>query len=261
MGYSSVLSLIKELILTELSHSSIIIFAMSVVFFAMFVKTVTGFGSAIICAPLFAFFLSPQATVTIIIVNSVMQGVIMVIRLKKYIRFTSIIWLLLFGTIGRPMGVLVLMILPVTTLKVMTGLVIVTSSIALASGKTIKIKRKRFAQSVAGLCSGLLGGSTSVSGPPVILFLQNWGLKKNDFRGTTTGFFLITDFVQCVFLAMAGMFTPQVIRISVAVIPAIIVGFVLGELVQSYINEDLFKKIVIIFLGFTGTYLVIRQFL
>ena len=87
MGYSSVLSLIKELILTELSHSSIIIFTMSVVFFAMFVKTVTGFGSAIICAPLFAFFLSPQATVTIIIVNSVMQGVIMVIRLKKYIRF------------------------------------------------------------------------------------------------------------------------------------------------------------------------------
>ena len=146
----------------------------------------------------------------------------------------------------------------VVVLVVVVVVVVVVAAIVDARSCS---SHKSFAQSVAGLCSGLLGGSTSVSGPPVILFLQNCGLKKNDFRGTTSGFFLITDVVQCVFLAMVGMFTPQVVRISVAVIPAIIAGFILGELVQSYINENLFKKIIIIFLGFTGAYLVFKQFL
>ena len=54
-----------------------------------------------------------------------------------------------------------------------------------------EIKNKFAGFTITGFISGILHSSTTMSGPPVALFLASQGTKKEEFRANLTAYFFI----------------------------------------------------------------------
>ncbi len=82
----------------------------------------------------------------------------------------------------------------------------------------------------AGFCSGFLGGSLAMSGPPVIVYtaLQPW--DKDEMKSTLTGYFFLSGLIIIVAQAMSGLMTAAVFAGSLISIPFIILGVVSGSI-------------------------------
>ena len=241
--------------------SSITILSAAILFLAAFVKTTTGFGSAIIGVPLLTYFFSPRVVVSVLCLNEIVLGTILTIRLRRHIRLNLIAPLAVFGLIGIPVGVFLLLYLPENVIKILIGIIVVAASIPLAFGFSLPLKGDGLTRAGVGFLSGLLGGSTGMSGPPIILLLQKLGLEKTDFRTNIIAYFMMTYGVQFIMLYYAGTYTTQTFHIAVSAMPGMLAGFILGEIVHPFIGEEIFRKVVAFLLMAAGAFLVIRHVL
>jgi len=193
----------------------------------------------------------------VLVLNEIILGTILTIRLRRHIRPNLIAPLAVFGLIGIPVGVFLLLYLPEKVIKIVIGFIVVAASIPLAFGLSLPLKGEGPVRMGIGFLSGVLGGSTGMSGPPIILFLQKLGLDKTDFRATIIAYFMVTYSVQFFMLFYAGTFTHETLHIAVSTIPGMLIGFVLGEIVHPFIGEETFRKVVALLLMAVGAFLVL----
>src|SRR5690606_21195561 len=111
------------------------------------------------------------------------------------------------------------------------------------------------------LLSGVLNGSISVSGPPLVLFLANQGKDVDVFRSNLVvyGFFL-NVFTLGMF-AYQGFLNQEVISITLVACIAMALGTGLGMLLAKRVNQEMFKKIVIYLLMGSSIWATVNVFL
>ena len=109
----------------------------------------------------------------------------------------------------------------------------------------------------AGAVSGVLRASTSMGGPPAVLYLLGAERDVEAFRGTILAFFLPMSLVTIVGLAAVGRVTPDVLRTSGIALPALVVGLVLGAWLRYRVREELFRLLVLLFLILTSISVII----
>jgi uncharacterized membrane protein YfcA len=104
--------------------------------------------------------------------------------------------------------------------------------------------RERLASLVAGSAAGLVGGATSVYGPPLTMFLIAAGVPKHKWA-TSVGvvFGLVRNAAGRRLPVINGLMTPQIIALStLACIPAYI-GMWIGMKLQNAMHPDTFRKV------------------
>ncbi len=94
-----------------------------------------------------------------------------------------------------------------------------------------------------GLLSGLLGGATGLSGPPLVLFLTNQGTPKQVFRANLTTYFLALGLVRLVSYAAGGLLTAEVVRLAALLLPLALLGTEVGMRLAPRANEELFRRV------------------
>jgi uncharacterized membrane protein YfcA len=124
-------------------------------------------------------------------------------------------------------GSLLLIYLNVPLLKLLTGVVIITFAIALLLNIKIELN-SRLLQVPVGLLSGFLGGSTSMSGPPVALFFQNRGFEKRVFRANLIVYFILLYPLTLPTYYLGGLLTGEVFSTALLAAPAMVAGALLG---------------------------------
>jgi uncharacterized membrane protein YfcA len=87
----------------------------------------------------------------------------------------------------------------------------------------------------------VLSASTSMGGPPVVLYLLNQGLPKEKFVATITTYFMVTGVVSLISLSIAGVMTGEALMYAVLMLPVTYLGSYLGVRVLPLINARLFK--------------------
>ena len=96
---------------------------------------------------------------------------------------------------------------------------------------------------MAGFLSGLLLTSTTISGPPVTLFLINQRWTKDVFRTTLALFFLTLQSFAIVALAVSGILTVSTLLVSMALLPSVLLGYALAVRILPHIPQDAFLRI------------------
>jgi hypothetical protein len=94
-----------------------------------------------------------------------------------------------------------------------------------------------------GIGSGILSGSVSIGGPPVILFMSNQGTGKEVFRASLSVYFLTLNVFTVPIYFLNGLITPEVTDYSVKFFPALVVGVIIGNLFSKKMKEKHFRKI------------------
>ena len=161
------------------------------------------------------------------------------------------------GLLAAPVGTWLLVYLDASILKLITGLLMAVVALLLFWGKSFPIRREKLAFIPVGILSGLLNGSISMSGPPVALFLSNQNVGKETFRANLTAYAVILNVITIAAFLVGGLVTPPMLSSLLWLMPAMIVGVLLGIVALRWISEQLFKRIALVLILVSGIWTVV----
>lgn len=219
---------------------------MIIIFLAAIVMGVTSFGFALIAVPLLNLLLPLKTLVPILILYGVIIDIILLLPIYKHLNLKGMSYLVGMGILGVPLGTWLLVILDESILKIGVGVIIILSAWALYSGYRVQIKNEKLGNAVAGFTSGVLNGSLTMSGPPVILFYSNQQLEKQVFRANLAFYFLLTTVITVPVMMINGLITPEVLNIAVSMSPSLLIGalgILIGSKMGTSMSGSLFNRI------------------
>ena len=99
-----------------------------------------------------------------------------------------------------------------------------------------------------GLGAGITGALFGMGGPPVVWYVSRQTMDKEEFRATLVTFFSFTSIWTLATYMYGGLFTREVLLFSVYMLPAVILGTLVGNLLHIKINQILFRRVIAIIL-------------
>jgi len=222
------------------------------IFFAGFTQGLTAFGFNLVAVPILIMVLPPTMVVPIVMMQAGMLTMAIALEARRWLDLRRIWPLLVAGSIGVPFGARILTILDVNVLKVLIGAVIAAFGVTFLCGFRREIKNEKLAMGPIGLISGVLAGSTGMSGPPVILFLTNQGVGKQVFRANLAFYFTVLSVVAAIAFGREGLITTALLRYAMFLLPAMLVGGIAGIKLAHTVEERLFGKIALIIVIIAG---------
>lgn len=236
-----------------LLETNLIVFLVLVVFLSSTVKTTAGFGFALISVPLLLPFMELNEIVPIILPLVLINDYAITLRNKGLLKPKVIVPMASAATVGIPLGILILSHASMYMLKIVVSLVILVAASLLFSGKTLPIRKEGLASIFAGFLSGVLVSTSGLSGPPITLFLINQQWQKLEFRNNLGLYFAIVDSIAVVSLLVSGFIDNQSLRLDLMLIPSVIAGYLLGNVLLKSIRQDVFVRITVLIIIFGAT--------
>lgn len=216
-----------------------------IVLIASIAQGLTGFGFALIAVPLLSLVLPFNQIVPIVVGLSLVSNLVMIWRLYKHVELKKIWLLIVFGFIGIPIGGYLLLVSDGVILKISVGLLILGFAILLLRRVTFPIRNEYLAYPTVGLLSGILNGSISASGPPLVLFLANQGKDQQVFKANLAFYSIFLNLSTIAVFYFNGTLDRAVASIIVQLLVIMIAGTGMGMAMARRIDQQMFRKLVI----------------
>jgi len=111
-------------------------------------------------------------------------------------------------------------------------------------------------QVIAGCLAGVMGGITGVWAPPMIIYMSAARVDKTTFVAVIGVLLMLGSAVLAVSYSSNGLFTSNHAIISLLLVVPSLIGFSIGERVRHRLNEDRFKRLVLLFFFIMGINLI-----
>lgn len=233
-----------------------------IIFAAAFVRSALGFGDAVVAMPLLAMIVGLKTATPLV---AFMGPTISLLILAKGWRagdMKAAARLIVASLLGIPLGIYGLARLPEEPLKIALGVLILLYGLFGLARPSARIRtEKAWVPWMVGWAAGVLGGAYNTNGPPVVAYGMLRGWPPERFRATLQGYFLPVGLMILAGHGLAGMWTGEVIRFYLLSLPAIVIGVVLGGLVNRKLTPGVFTKLVYGFLIAMGAVLLVRALL
>jgi uncharacterized membrane protein YfcA len=183
------------------------------------VQSATGFGFALLASPALFAVLDPYEAVSALLALGLALNLLVLADRGGRVRWRPLTPLLLAAIPGLGLGVLVLELLPKAALQLGVGLGVVAAALVqLRTSRPPAADAARPARpaarepgrppaagaGLAGLASGALTTSISISGPPIVLWLERRGTPPGEFRASLAASFLALNLAGWVVVLVAG---------------------------------------------------------
>lgn len=224
------------------------ILAMSLIIMAAsFFATASGFGFALVATPLLSLFISPKEAVLFIILLSIVLRTINMIKVWGTFDWNVV----LVGTLGSMAGTIpgswILKIFEISELQVFLGSVLLLVTIVMGCDVRLTASNKTVGRFFAGFFSGFFGSSTSVSGPPLMLYFLTEEMPKERLRANMVMIFSFGGFIMLLGSYLAGTLgLVDDLHLLAAMVPALLIGTYIGEKAFYKINQHLFRRLALI---------------
>ena len=208
------------------------------------VVSATGFGLALVASPILLLTLDPQTTV--VTINTVLMGIYLVIILqdRAHLRMREMTPLTLAGLVGVPGGVYILSQADAGVLRVSISVLVLLLAGTVAYQPRGPIEYPRAAGPPVGFAVGSLVTSVGVGGPLLVLFLLGRGWPRHTLRVSLALYFLLVNATGVAGYVVAGMYTVERIKLILIVVISALLGFRLGIVLLSKLDESAFRKAV-----------------
>jgi hypothetical protein len=231
----------------------------AIVLAAAFLQGLTGFGFGLIALPLLGFLLDIKTSVPLMVLLAVVISLYLSVRLRKSINLKCAFTLMAASLAGIPLGVYALKQIPTRGLSICVGVIMVafTSYQFLARPEPRSFGRRLTV--LAGFCSGLLGGSLGVGGPPVIVYtaLQPW--TKDQAKATLACFFALSGLAVIATQAASGMITGSVLHLYALSLPALLSGIFLGTRAYERLSDHGYRRLALVLVFVLGCMMLYRN--
>jgi uncharacterized membrane protein YfcA len=226
------------------------------------VQAATGFGFAIVAAPLFLIAMNSHAALQVLVVIHLVQTMMMLRGVWALVPMRMLKALVAGALVGSPLGLLIFMRLDVNGLKLAVGVLILIFTSLLVAREVGWFGRKSPAGKtedeappltyVTGAASGAMTALLIMPGPPLMLQLSHAPLPHANARALAVSFFgLCYLFVTALNTFWAGM-GEGVWWLALGLAPVVYVGTLLGLRLSRYLTQGAFRIAVLVLLVLSG---------
>lgn len=230
-----------------------------IVCFAGVIRGCIGFGFSALVVALAAIFLSPKMIVPMVALLEIVASIHMATSVYRYVKWQPLLYLLLGTLITTPIGVFLLVYLPVQDIRLMLSLLIFILSMMLLSGWQYQGRVGMLSFLTMGAFAGGCNGAAGIGGLPVATFLSSIKINMAQIRATLVLYFFAADiiFIIAVFVVEQffvstnndSLYSNSLLWLSALMLIPMTLGIQLGSKLFIKLNERTLKRAVIIFLA------------
>ncbi len=233
-----------------------------IIFAAAFVRSALGFGDAVVAMPLLAMAIGLKTATPLVAFMGPTISLLILMKGWRAGDMKAAARLIVASLLGIPLGIYGLARLPEEPLKIVLGVLILLYGLFGLARPSVRIRgEKAWVPWMVGWTAGVLGGAYNTNGPPVVAYGMLRGWPPDRFRATLQGYFLPTGLMILAGHGLAGMWTGEVLKLYLYSLPAIVVGVVLGGLINKKLTQSVFAKLVYVSLAAMGAVLLVRALL
>lgn len=216
--------------LSNMSASGLISLALvaAIVFMSGVLRGLTGFGFAIVAAPLIAVVMEPQVAVGSCILLQLAVGLMDAPRAWPTAHGQPLRALFVGTLVATPLGALVLSLTPAAAQRLMIAGAALVALAAVWRGRDRPIAVIVDHPGWVGLASGLLNGLAAMPGPPVVTYFLSKPIPDAVARAALTVYFAFAALIAMASGLAAGMINASVALPVLVSLPGLIVGTRLG---------------------------------
>lgn len=213
-----------------------LLYFIGIIFTASILQAITGFGGALIAAPLLLLLVDKTTSLVALTFGSLAINSILLLSIRSPLNKRTFYNLFLPGLIGLPIGLWILRTLPTSALRLLVlGLSIIFGVMLL--WKKVPVKSTDIKKRFAGWFSGILTTSVGLNSPPVALILAAENTDKDEMRKTLASYFLIMSVFSLALLVSTGHITKAVLYLPLRGVPPAILGSLIGNMISRKISQ------------------------
>ena len=216
-------------------------------------QRITGMGFALVASPLVVILLGPFDGVLVVNLCGVVSAALIVPRVWRNIEWRTFAWLVIPAVIAIVPGSLLVTRLPGPITQLSIGVLVIVALTTLMIRRTTFVAAARPAAIVAGAASGFMNTAAGVGGPAISIYavMMRWPQVK--FAATLQPYFVVVGTAS---LVTKSLFSdgalPQLDALSwLVIVAALIVGLVLGEVLNSHVSHRA-ARIAVVIIAYVG---------
>lgn len=240
----------------------VFLFIGCVAFIGAIIQATMGFGGAVLLINVMPFFFPVTKSVALVQGSVIIINIVFTIIYYKKIRW-DILWPALIPGIGLGIVFSIISIsLNAEMMTILLGLLFIILSVYyLTVVNRINIVPSKVNGFIMGAFSGFTNAFFGLAGPPVALYLVPSINDKIEYFASSQVFFLLSSIACISVRLLSGIYETSDIPIILYLMIMFILGSFIGIKLLKKIESILLKKIIYLFIGLNGIYLIAKQLL
>jgi uncharacterized membrane protein YfcA len=223
-----------------------------VILLSALLKGMTGFGFALLAVPFLSLIYPVKVLVPAMAIFNLITSVLLLLKIRERVSWRYFIPMLLASFGGIPLGIYMLDFLDERALRIIIGVMLVAVSLKMLMGIPLARRFRDKPIFFAGFLSGLLTGSISAGGPPLVIAMNRKGYSKDLFRGIFAWFSTFSSFFTIAGFYADGLLVKPSFELALFFSPLLLLGSSLGNRYASVVDANKFKRVVVLVNVFTG---------
>jgi uncharacterized protein len=241
--------------------SILVLFAVAA-FAGGFVSGFSGFAMGLVVSGVWLHIITPVQTAALIAGYGLLTQGYGILKLREKLSWQAIWPLTLGTTIGIPIGVLMLSHLNPVYLRFGVGVLLVLYTIYGLARPAFKSIRIGAAADIGiGFANGLVGGLTGLGGVVSTISCQLRGWSKDAQRAVFQPVLFAAFVIICIAMGATGAFTPETLKLYGLGLPFMLAGIWSGFRLYGKIDDETFRKAVLLLLLLAGLSLIVPALL
>lgn len=231
---------------------------------AALVQGCAGFGMGMISVSSLMLVLPPAEAVPVTLLLSTVNTGLAAYCARGFIDKRLVATLSAAAAVGMAFGMVALHVVPVPVYRFSVGTVVFLFALVLLSGWRKPMPWRPAVFFPVGMLSGFMGGSSAMSGPPVVLFLANQTMRRDNFRASLLAYFFMLgwifyalNFAGGLLFGSQGLFSAQVFKYAAVFLLPMLGGTLLGMRLAPHVPDELFRNIAIGIVAVMGLLLLV----
>jgi uncharacterized membrane protein YfcA len=226
---------------------------------AGFVNGLTGTGYALMALGFWLQAMSPVTAAPLVALCSVVGHLQALRQIWSGVRWPRLWPFLAAGLAGVPIGTALLEHVRVQPLKLGVGILLILYAawMGFVRRPPIITGGGRIADATAGFTGGVMGGMASLSGPAPTIWVQLRGWTKDEQRAVNQPFNMSVLATALLAAGVAGLLDRTFWIWALICVPVSLVGARIGLMLYRRANDAVFRQLVLLLLGLSGTTLVL----
>ncbi len=221
-------------------------------FVAGLMRGFAGFGSAILMAPIFAVLLGPVHMVPMVAAIELPMSVMLFLGSRKDVEWKFVAPLSAIAMAAMPVGLWLLVSLDAAAITRAVSVIVLLFVAVLITGWRYQGPRPLALTLGIGGISGAMMATTSVGGPPVLLYMLAAAMPAATIRANIVAYYLLTGFILVTMVMLASPTALAAVIDAMVLLPVILASSWIGSRLAGKAADQTYRWIAYIFLAAAG---------
>jgi uncharacterized membrane protein YfcA len=219
-----------------------ILATLAVLAFSTTIRSVFGFGDALIAMPLLAMILGLKTATPLVALIAFTIAIVILFTTWRSLKIGSASRLIISTMVGIPLGIALLKGVDEWLMQSLLACVLLLFSGLNLSNLVVPKLKSDNSSYLFGFVAGLLGGAYNTNGPPIVIFASMRDWPPAEFRATLQGYFFVTGFMLLGAHALGGLWNERVFTLYGLSLPVVATSIWLGSKLHRKVSPERFRK-------------------